>query len=170
VRKWLFISALSTLLMFSVFASNSAKAAPPAKAAPGSLVIVFKDGHRQTFNLSEIERVEFPGTGSAASADTPSGEPSRGRFVGKWEVGDGNGSNFYITLNEDGSAWRTLRSIHGKWAYVDGGAQVTWDDGAQDAIRRAGTHFQKYAYSAGKSFSDDPDNVTSARLTNPRPI
>jgi hypothetical protein len=31
--------------------------AAPQKAAPGSIVIVFKDGHKQIFNLADIERV-----------------------------------------------------------------------------------------------------------------
>jgi hypothetical protein len=47
---------------------------------------------------------------------------------------------------------------------------VTWDDGAEDAIRKAGSRFQKSAYSAGKSFTDEPDNVTNARNTTPHPI
>ncbi len=53
---------------------------------------------------------------------------------------------------------------------MNGDALITWDDGAKDAIRRAGSKFQKYAYSPDKSFSDEPDNVTSAQNTTPRPI
>jgi hypothetical protein len=53
--------------------------------------------------------------------------------------------------------------------YVNGEAQITWDDGAKDAIRKVGSKYQKYAYSADKSFSDPPDNVTSAQNTNPKP-
>jgi hypothetical protein len=147
-------------------------AAPPAsqKGTPGTLVIVFKDGHRQSFNLSEIERVEFPGSASAAVGTTPPNAPSRGRFLGKWECGDGSGGNFYITLEESGDATRSIGDVHGKWVYVEGEARVTWDDGAEDAIRKAGSRFQKSAYSAGKSFTDEPDNVTNARNTTPHPI
>ena len=47
---------------------------------------------------------------------------------------------------------------------------MTWDDGAQDAIRKTGSRYQKFAYRAGKSFTDQPDNVTNAQLTAPRPI
>jgi hypothetical protein len=142
------------------------------KPAPGTIVIVFKDGHRQSFNLSDIDRVEFGGSGGVvASGDVSSaGLPSRGRFFGKWECGDGNGGTFYITLNEDGSAWRSLRSIAGHWSYVDGEARVTWNDGAQDAIRKVGRQYQKFAYVKGKLFTDDPDNVTAARNTTPHPI
>jgi len=142
------------------------------KSTANQIVIVFRDGHRQAFSLSDVARIEFPG-GSTAFADagpTAPGALPRGHFIGKWEVGDGAGSTFYITLNEDGSAWRSLHRIHGRWSYVNGEAQVTWDDGAQDCIRRANGRDQKFAYSAGKSFTDQPDNVTEARNTNPRPI
>jgi hypothetical protein len=53
---------------------------------------------------------------------------------------------------------------------VNGEALVTWDDGAQDAIRKTGARFQKFAYGEGKSFTDEPDNVTSAHNTTPHPI
>jgi len=135
-------------------------------------VIVFKDGHRQSFNLGEIERVEFPAAPAAAvaSASGNSLMPSRAHYIGKWEVGDGSGNNFYITLEENGDAWRSLRHIHGRWDYVDGEARVTWDDGAHDAIRKAGSSYQKFAYGERKSFTDIPDNVASARNTSPHPI
>ena len=151
---------------------SSGFAAPPAKNNSGSIVIVFKDGHRQSFNLADIARVEFQGSNATAedSGPTPPGAPPRGHFFGKWEVGDGNGQTFYITLKEDGDAWRSLGDVHGKWVYVNGEAQVTWDDGAQDAIRKVGGRDKKFAYRAGKSFADQPDNVTEARNTSPRPI
>jgi hypothetical protein len=154
------------LALPALFAAPS----PAPKGAPGTIVIVFKDGHRQSFNLSEIERVEFPGSANAAVGTAPPNAPSRGRFLGKWECGDGNGSNFYIKLEESGDATRSIGDVHGKWVYVDGEARVSWDDGAQDAIRKVGSRFQKFAYSSGKSFTDDPDNVTNARNTSPHPI
>jgi hypothetical protein len=151
---------LSALLIASTAILHSA---PAAKSAPGTLVIVFKDGHRQAFNLSDVERVEFPG-GPAVAAAAPANPlaPPRGRYIGKWEVGDGAGSSFIITLNDSGSAHRTLGDVHGRWVYSNGEALITWDDGAQDAIRKIGTHYQKFAYSAGKLFTDQPDNVTDA--------
>jgi hypothetical protein len=85
-------------------------------------------------------------------------------------VGDGAGHSFYISLYEDGSAKRSLGSVRGKWVYMDGEARVTWDDGAQDALRHVGGGFQKYAYRMGKSFTDEPDNMTSARNTMPSPL
>lgn len=155
-----------------VAASGLAHAAPAAKSGSATLVIVFKDGHRQSINLADIERVEFT-SGAVTSSETAPANPlapPRGRYIGNWEVGDGNGSDFTITLKENGDAFRSLGDVHGTWRYVNGDALITWDDGAQDAIRKAGSRFQKYAYRAGKSFSDAPDNVTAARNTSPRPI
>jgi hypothetical protein len=171
VRKNVVVAGVSLIMLFTLAGVVARPAAPP-KSAAGTIVIVFKDGHRQTFNLSDIERVEFPaaaltaGDNSPASADAP----PRGHYVGKWECGDGNGSNFYITLKESGDAMRSIGDEHGRWVYVNGEARVTWDDGAQDAIRKIGVHYQKLAYREGKSFTDQPDNVTNAKLTNPRPI
>jgi hypothetical protein len=90
--------------------------------------------------------------------------------VGKWEVGDGNGGRFYITLDADGSARKTLGSTHGTWTLVDGEARISWDDGWHDAIRRVGTRHEKVAHEPGKSFNDDPTNVAPAVNTHPKPI
>jgi hypothetical protein len=144
--------------------------AAPQKTAPGAIVIVFKDGHRQTFNLADIERVEFPTSGEPATMSSSAGMPSRNRFLGSWEVGDGAGSDFEIKLNEDGSAYRSLGNVRGTWVYVDGEARVTWNDGNKDCIRKVGTIYRKFAYSMGKSFTADPDNETNARNTSAKPI
>lgn len=169
MRKLVFVLAGCAAMLLgsaSVRAQNRA-----SKNTSNQVVIVFKDGHRQAFNLADVARIEFPGGIPAADAGpTPPGAPPRGHFLGKWEVGDGGGSTFYITLDDDGNAWRSLRRVHGKWAYVNGEARVTWDDGAMDAIRRIDGKDQKFAYSAGKSFTDSPDNVTDAKNTSPRPI
>lgn len=172
MRKSLIVAGVSVLLLASVPASFAA-GAPAPKNSPGTIVIVFKDGHRQAFNLADIERVEFPAGGAVASSDTVPYNPNwppRGRFFGKWEAGDGNGGTFTITLKEDGEAFRSIGDVRGKWVYVNGEAHVTWDDGAQDAIRKVGNRFQKSAYAAGKSFTDIPDNVTEAHNTAPHPI
>jgi hypothetical protein len=167
MRKTVSAAILTTILLLT--ASSSFAAPPlPAKATSGEIVIVFKDGHRQSFNLADIERIEFPTVDGSALAN-PSG-PSRCHFIGKWEVGDGVGNTFYITLSESGDAKRSMGDVHGKWAYVNGEAQVTWDDGAQDAIRKVGSSYRKFAYKAGKSFTDAPENVTNARNTTPKPI
>ena len=141
------------------------------KAGSGQIVVVFKDGHRQSFNVADVARIEFPGGGTVADAGpTPPGAPPRGHFLGKWEVGDGAGNTFTITLNDDGSAWRSLGRARGRWAYVNGEARVTWDDGAQDCIRRVDGQDKKFAYRAGKQFTDEPDNVTEARNTSRGPV
>jgi hypothetical protein len=137
----------------------------------GQIVVVFKDGHRQSFNLADVALIEFPGGGAMAEVGpTPLGAPPRGHFLGKWQVGDGSGGTFNITLNDDGSAWRSLHRIHGRWAYVNGEARVTWDDGAMDCIRRADGQDKKFAYRSGKLFTDEPDNVTEARNTSKGPV
>jgi hypothetical protein len=162
----LMAGALVTSSVVSGMAQNRS-----GKNGSGQVVLVFKDGHRQSFNLADVARIEFPGGGGLADVGpTPPGAPPRGHFLGKWEVGDGNGRTFTITLNDDGSAWRSLHRIHGRWAYVNGEARVTWDDGALDCIRRADGRDKKFAYRAGKSFTDEPDNATDARNTNKGPV
>jgi hypothetical protein len=89
--------------------------------------------------------------------------------VGKWQVGQGNGNSFYITLEENGEAAKSIGERHGTWIYVDGEAHVTWDDGWHDAIRKVGSKYEKFAYSPGMSFSDKPANVTEAIEINALP-
>jgi hypothetical protein len=167
MRKTSLIAAL-TAMFLSVLPSSFAKPPAPAKAASSTIVIVFKDGHSQSFSLADIQRIEFP-AGSAVAADDTH-VPPRGQFVGRWVVGDGNGSHFTITLKDDGSAERSLRHVHGTWAYVNGEARITWDDGDQDTIRKAGSRFEKCWHKAGKSFTDTPDNVTDAENLTPKPV
>ena len=109
---------------------------------------------------------------ATAVASTPGNPswPSRAHYLGKWEVGDGSGSNFYITLYDNGDALKSIGGKHGRWEYVDGEARVTWGDGWHDAIRKVGSSYQKSAYGEGKSFTDQPDNNTNARNTSPHPI
>jgi hypothetical protein len=169
MRKFVRVAGLATLLCLAV-TNGFASAPPPSKGGPATIVIVFKDGHKQSFNLSDISRVEFAGTADAAAATVPTGSAFPRHFLGKWEVGDGAGNTFYITLYDNGDAKRSLGEVHGKWVYVDSEARVTWDDGAQDAIRKVGSGFQKRAFGSNKSFTDTPDNVTAAHNTTPHPI
>jgi len=180
-------AAVSAMLVV-VFAAPASRLAAAADDR-GSLVVVFKDGHRQSFAMgaiahidfkdhavivykdghqekvpSEIARIEFGD--SSASAMTP----GRAHFVGKWEVGDGNGQNFFITLDSDGSARKSIGAAHGTWTLVNGEARIAWDDGWHDAIRKVGSKHEKLAYEPGRSFDDSPSNVTDARNTQPRPI
>src|SRR5580698_11324488 len=100
-----------------------ASAAAVAKPAPSpaddrsSVVIVFKDGHRQSLATAEIARIDLKapavivykdGHREKVSADIDRIEfgppdvamtPGRAHFIGKWEVGEGNNSGtFFITL------------------------------------------------------------------------
>jgi hypothetical protein len=112
----------------------------------------------------------FPSRASPPAVQLQPAPISRGISWENGRVGDGSGNNFFITLYENGDAKRSLGDVHGKWVDVDGEARITWDDGAQDAIRKIGSSFQKRAFGANKSFSDSPDNVTAAHNTTPHPI
>jgi hypothetical protein len=126
-------------------------------------MIVFKDGQRQSIPAADVESIEFENTAGASV-------PGRGHFVGKWKVGEGNGSSFYITLERDGAARKSIGPPHGTWTVVSGDARITWDDGWHDAIRKVGAKYEKFAYGPGKSFDDPPSNVTAAVNTEPNPI
>jgi len=125
--------------------------------------IVYKDGHREKLR-GEVERIEFSESHGVST-------PSRAHYIGKWEVGEGNGgATFFITLDADGSAKKSIGAAHGTWTLVDGEARIAWDDGWHDVIRKRGSRHEKVAFEPGKSFDEAPSNVTEARNTNPKPI
>jgi hypothetical protein len=179
------------ILAAFVFAAAGSMA--KASAAPaddhGSMVIVFKDGHRQNLEVADIVRIDFNAPAMIVFKDghrqnipatdvaqiefentAPISVPGRNHFVSKWQVGEGNGGSFYITLERDGKARKSIGPPRGTWIFVDGEARISWDDGWHDAIRKVGDKHEKRAYEPGKSFSDTPSNVTIARTTEPRPI
>jgi len=182
------------LSMFAMLLAAAPGARPQAKPAPQdertSLVIVFNDGRQQSFAASDLARIEFKGPTMILSqgehkqsiplstvariefnrATPTASETGRGRFVGKWRVGEGNGSHFYITLDRNGDASKSIGAQHGTWTVVDGEARISWDDGWHDAIRKKGTKFEKVAFEPGKTFSDPPANVTEAKNTSEEPI
>ena len=130
---------------------------------PG-MIVVYKDGHRQNFPLADLLRIEFDSTHTETSV-------GRNHFVGKWRAGVGpGGGTFFITLEADGKARKSMGATHGTWVFVNGEARITWDDGWHDIIRKVGSKHQKFAFEPGRSFSDPPSNVTDARNTNPQPI
>jgi len=182
------VVAVSGILLITV-AGAVAKPAPSPADDRDSIVIVYKDGHRQSFATAEIARVELKapavivykdGHREKVSAEIERIEfgpsetammPGRGHFVGKWEVGQGdNAGNFYITLDADGSARKSIGASHGTWTLVDGEARISWDDGWHDVIRKVGTTHEKRAFEPGRSLDDTPSNVTAARNTQPKPI
>ncbi len=143
-----------------------------AFAAPddhSSVVIVFKDGHQQSIPMADIASIQFK-TPTSTVASLPTQIPSKNHFVGKWQVGEGNGNDFFITLEADGDARKSLGGKHGTWLLVDGEARISWDDGWHDVIRKVGTKHEKVAFEPGKSFSDEPSNITAARNTQPKPL
>ena len=130
----------------------------------GAAMIVSQGEHQQSIPISEIARIEFNHGPASASA------MGRGRFVGKWRVGQGNGDHFFITLERNGDASKSIGANHGTWTVADGEARISWDDGWHDAIRKVGNKFEKVAFEPGKSFSDPPTNVTDAQSTDRGPI
>ncbi len=162
---------LCALAAIPVFAQKTSRS---ASQGTGSVVIVFKDGHRQTISTADIARIEFTQatvaktTANAAAPNAP--QPGRNHFLGKWQVQEGGGRSrsFFITLNDDGTAEKSIGASHGHWEVVDGEARIAWDDGWHDIIRKTGSKHEKFAFEPGRSFSDSPSNVTDARPTEPR--
>ena len=157
---------IQAIAVFTLLVLTASPALPRSKAVQeddrGSIVITFKDGRQQSFRLADVARIEF------SAAATAAGVASRARFLGDWKVGDGAGGTFVITLKPDGLARKTIGAKSGgSWKVVNGEAQVTWDDGWQDALRKVGNKYEKAAFSPGKSFSDEPSNVTPAEYTEP---
>ena len=160
-----------------------------AQESARTLTIVFHDGHQKTFTIPSGSRIEFNAgnmvVSSGKNVETiPVSEVSRidfnvsrsmgfgmNHFVGKWEFGTGVGSQtFFVTLDRDGKAHKTIGSPRGTWSVVDGEARIKWDDGWTDVIRKVGNKHQKFAYESGKALNDDPSNVTDAKTLNSEPI
>jgi hypothetical protein len=160
MRKIIRIISVVAALTFAAFAASST-GKPASQDSPRSIVIVFKDGHQQTFSMVDIARIEFPSPPVTATGSWPA------HFVGKWRVGDGMGGTFLITLYRSGEAKKTNGAGHGTWTATDGEARITWDDGWRDAIRRAGDGYEKAAFEPGKTFSDAPSNIAEAKSTEP---
>jgi len=154
-----------------------------------NIVLVYKDGHRQALATAEIGRIDLKSPAQITYKDGHKEKlpaeidhiefgpaemsflPGRSHYVGKWEVGEGSGNaKFFITLESDGEAKKSIGETHGTWTLVDGEARITWDDGWRDIIRKVGTQHEKVAFGPGKTFSDSPSNVTAARNTQPKPI
>ncbi len=171
--------AVAWVLGILVVAAFGATAKPGSKTENGqAIVIVFKDGTKQSFAMGDIARIEFKGAAASTAVNASTNAPSssadeavrQNHFLGKWRVGDGSGGNFFITLESSGEAKKSIGAIHGTWTVVNNEARITWDDGWHDAIRKVGTKHEKFAYAPEKTFSDKPDNVTNAQNLETRPI
>jgi len=160
-----------------------------AQESTQTLTIVYRDGHQKTFTMSSGSRIEFNAGNMRMSqgknvetiriSDVARIDFSSGRsigfgvnhFVGRWEFGTGVGSEtFFVTLDRDGQAHKTIGSHHGTWSVADGEARIKWDDGWTDVIRKVGNKHQKFAYEKGRSLSDEPSNVAEAKTLNSEPI
>ena len=141
-----------------------------SKAVEGqSLVIVLKNGKQQSFAISDVARIEFQGSAGSVAAAVPD-LPARGHFLGKWRLGEGNGQNFYVTLEANGNASKSIGdNSHGTWTVVNGEARITWEEGSFDAIRRVGGKYLKFWYPDG-NFSGKPNNVAGAEHIESKPI
>jgi len=185
MRTLIRISAIPAILL--ILAVSQTGASPIDERDP--VVIVYKDGHRQTLAAGQIARIDLKapatilykdGRREKLRADIDHIEfseagasvaiPGRAHYIGKWEVGEGNGSHFFITLEADGNAKKSIGATHGTWTLVDGEARVIWDDGWRDLIRKRGSKHEKVAFGPGRTFDDEPSNVTDARNTQPKPI
>ena len=160
-----------------------------AQDAGKTLTIVYKDGHQKSFTIANGSRIDFNAGSMMVShgkdvekirvADVARIDFNAGRsagfgmnhFVGKWEFGTGVGKQtFFVTLDRDGRAHKTLGSTNGTWTVVDGEARIKWDDGWTDVIRKVGDNYKKFAYEEGRSLDDEPSNVTDAKTLNSEPI
>ena len=126
---------------------------------PTSIVIVFKDGHQETFAMADIARIEYKDAGDATLG--------LDHFLGKWEAGDGNSGTFFITLESNGEATRSIGASHGIWTISGDEARVSWDDGWHDALRKIGDKYEKFAFAPSTTFYDKPANVTAAWKIEP---
>jgi hypothetical protein len=128
-----------------------------------SIVITFKDGHRQSFLMSDIARVEYRDAGEATLGVD--------HFLGKWQAGagDGAGSTFFITFETNGEASKSIGASHGTWSIVGNEARISWDDGWHDIIRKIGDKYEKFAFAPGTTIDDKPENITNARKLESKP-
>jgi hypothetical protein len=151
--------------LFGVVAMAVATAMPQTKSSPAeedrTVVIVFKDGHQQTFRLADIARIEFSTPTTAVTA------ANRAHFLGVWKVGIGGGNSgtFLIKLKRGGIAEKTMGSHDGTWTVVNGEARCSWDDGWTDVIRRNGGHWEKAAWAPGSSLDSPPASIAKAEYT-----
>lgn len=155
------IAVLVVLIALPAFAAD--------RKSDNALVITFKDGHKQTVPVSDLARVEFRASGKTTPVTIPGASSNLGtsHFLGRWRVGDGQGSTFIITLTRNGRATKSLGDRHGTWSVVNGEARISWDDGWRDAIRKVGSKYEKVAFGPGKDFSDEPSNVADAKSLEP---
>jgi hypothetical protein len=158
---------LRVFCVIGVLAVAVVTAMPQTRSHPAeddrTVVIVFKDGHQQTFRLADIARIEFSTPTTAATA------ANRAHFLGVWKVGIGSGNSgtFLIKLKRDGVAEKTMGSRDGTWTVVNGEARCSWRDGWTDVIRKNGGQWEKAAWAPSSSLDEPPAGVAKAEYTEP---
>ncbi len=177
-RRVLWIATFIIAAVFSCLAQTKSNQ---------SIAVVFKDGHQKNFPLSTVSGISFKKDAMVIAHDgrqesipvndivrmdfhagsSKSLPMGRNHFLGKWEFGTGQGSDtFTVTLDADGQAHKSIGAPHGTWVLVDNEARISWDDGWHDVIRKVGGKHQKFAFEPGKSFTDQPSNVSTAESLN----
>ena len=176
------ISLIAIFILGTVLACSAQESAQ-------TLTVVYRDGQQKSFTMPGGSRIEFNGGNMLVShgksvetirvsdvvrIDFNPGRPigfGINHFVGKWEFGTGVGSQtFFVTLERNGQAHKTIGSPHGTWTVADGEARIKWDDGWTDVIRKVGNKHQKFAYEKGRSLDGEPSNVAEAKTLNSEPI
>ena len=155
---------LCVIAVLPVIVAIASPMPKPTSDDDRTVVLVFKDGHRQTFRLADIARIEF-----SAPTTTTTSSAGSAHFLGVWKVGVGGGDSgtFLITLKRDGVAEKSMGSHNGTWKVVNGEARCKWEDGWTDVIRRSGSTWEKAAWSSGHSLDGPPDSVAEAVYTEP---
>jgi hypothetical protein len=167
MRKLMQMASVVGALVLAAQAANPKPRPTPqnesTSSEPTSVVIIFKDGHQETYAMADIARIEYK-----SAVDSTLGPD---HFLGRWEAGDGNSGTFFITFEPDGEATRSLGASHGIWTIVGDEARISWDDGWHDVIREVGDKQQeKLAFAPDTTFEDKPTNVAAARRIEPKKI
>jgi hypothetical protein len=184
------ISFKHQLVVAGLLLAVTASVAAQSKSS-NSVTIIYRDHHQQTVSSADISRIDFRNdvlvlnrngheekiplnnVSNLEVHEAPAdGMSARSHYVGKWRVGmdTGTSRSFEITLDRNGQARKTLGGPHGTWTFVDGGAQIAWEDGWHDMIIKVGDKYEKRAFEPGKPFSAAPSNVTEAKRANDQSI
>lgn len=180
--------AQSRTLLIAVFLLAAALMCSAQDSAK-TLTVIYKDGHQKTFTIPNGSRIDFNAgnmmvssgknvetirVSDVARIDFNAAHPpgfGMNHFVGKWEFGTGVGNQtFFVTLDRNGHAHKSLGGSNGRWSVVDGEAVIKWDDGWTDVIRKVGDKHKKFAYEDGRPLDGEPSNVTDAKTLNSEPI
>jgi hypothetical protein len=173
-----------------LFLAGTLSAVAQTKAT-NSVTVVYRDKHQQTYTSAEVSRIDLRNEvlvvnrggreeqiplSKVARIEMNEGPSdianSRSHFIGKWEVGGANGTAGYfnITLDRDGKARKTINHAKGTWTFVNGEAQIAWEDGWHDVIAQVGNKYEKRAYEPGKPLTDTPSSVSTAKRANDQSI